>query len=227
MTIASPLQFCSKEDAHAAISFSLGGALQGFYFSDGIDELEMLVLNIIGVDESKNSFTPNPNIDWGCSILFDTFPFYQEHYQVYSFDRDHKICIFFPDGFTEDEEYDPDYDHGLNFPMVFYSPEEWRAWVVIFLLAKINFYPKNHRKVIEIAKKHFSIEDCLLLLNEKLTGKKPWSFGVEGKFLYKHGDWQKNAHSSLVNLPYIKWLAMAEASWLRYLAATAPLIHSA
>lgn len=220
MTIASPLQYCSKEDAHAAIAFSLTGSLQGFYFSDGIDELEMLIVNILGKNESEKSFTPNPYIDWGCSILFDTFPFYQKHYQIHSFDRNHKICIYFPDGITEDEEYNPDYDHGLNFSMVFYSPDELRARVTAFLLAKINFHPECQEKVIEIVKRHFDVESCLVLLNEKLTGKKLWSFGLEGKFLYKHVDWQKNAHKHLANLPYIKWLAMAEATWLRHLNKT-------
>lgn len=220
MTIASPLQYCSKDDAHAAIAFSLTGSLQGFYFSDGIDELEMLIVNILGKDESKNSFPPNPHIDYGCSILFDTFPFYQKYYQINSFDRNHKICIYFPNGFTEDEEYNPEYDHNLTFPMVFYSCDEWQAWVTAFVLAKVNFFPECQEKVIEIAKKYFDVESCLLLLNEKLTGKKLWSFGVEGKFLYMYEDWQKNARSSLVNLPYIKWLAMAEATWLRHVNKT-------
>jgi len=186
-----------------------------YSYPNRISFIESRILGFLGLDNSINSYDLDRQMEHCPSVLFKTFPFFEKKYLVRNFERSEKICVYYPDGNTEEDGYLEELDNGLKYPMVFYSPPEYRAWMCISALAKLNFYPNYEAEMIKMIERNFNVDDCLVLMHKKLTGAEPWSFGLEGVFSVNQKEWSQQASSPEKNIPYIKWLAMAEAVWAR------------
>jgi hypothetical protein len=207
-----------QEGAHYAIAEFLAYSFAEFEFYNQYLGLESILVQVLGIDENIGVFRLNDQMDYSPELLFKNHPSLMQGYQFSDFDRKEKICVFYSDGINDDGIYEKKIDCGLTYPNVFYSADEFKSWVCIFLLARLNFCPQSEATIIEIVKRYFDAEECLLLMNEKLMGNINWKFGLEGKYGHLQNTWQLEASDPLKNIPYLKWLAMAEASWMRAIA---------
>lgn len=219
--INNPLLYID-DSAHYSIANFLCYSFTEFKFFNEPFKIESTVVGVLGVDDGKNSYRFNEYMSWTPSILFKALPFYEQYYGFSEFERNEKICVSYPDGLNRDGEYDEEFVNNLNYPMVFYSPSELSGWACMFILAQLNLCPQNETFILEIVKKYFNVEDCLILMNEKFMGVQSWSFGLEGKYADKQNQWLQEASDPILNIPYLKWLAMAEATWLRAISLTNP-----
>jgi hypothetical protein len=94
-----------------------------------------------------------------------------------------------------------------------YSVAEVKAWVCCFLLARVSEFRQNEALVFQIVKTYFNPSEGLSLLENKLTGRLVWDYGLEGKYAAEQEFWQQQAQSSEQNAVCLQWLSMAQASW--------------
>jgi hypothetical protein len=213
----SPLYNIPLTNAHCGIGVLFDYLFQEAQISHSsqVISIESRMHRFLGLDQLIDSFDLEPQIDGSPAVLFKAFPFYEQRYQIKNFDRSEKICVCFGDGNTEEDGYIEELDHGLKYPLVFYSPKEFGAWMCITALAKLNFYPAHEQEMLSMIERNFYIDECLVLMHEKLTGIKRWDFGLEGSYAIQQVEWLNQASDPAANIAYIKWLAMAESVWAR------------
>ena len=97
-------------------------------------------------------------------------------------------------------------DCPYDFPAVFYSINEIKAWLVWALNKRLRFFPDHKERVTELIEKRVDVNSALLLMQKKLSGEEPWEFGPAREREPKMIVWHERTKNKAMNDWVRQWI---------------------